>query len=91
MKNIRSSNLHQDLKKCLFVATVESIILYDTETWTITKSLSKRIDGCYTRILRMALNINWQEHRSNIEVYGDLPRVTYKIQQRRMRLAGHVV
>ena len=91
MKKIWSSNLRQDLKKRLFIATVESILLYGSETWTITKSLSKRIDGCYTRMLRMALNINWREHRTNGYVYGDLPRVTSKIQQRRMRLAGHVV
>ena len=37
-------------------ATVESIFLYRTETWTITESLKKRIDGCYSRMLQMALN-----------------------------------
>ena len=91
MKNIWKSNLHRDLKIRLFIATVESILLYGSETWTITKSLSKRIDGCYTRMLRMALNVNWKEHRTNKEVYGDLPRLTSKIQQRRMRLTGHIV
>lgn len=91
MKNVWTSSLRRELKIRLFVATVESILLYGTETWTITKSLAKRIDGCYTRMLRMALNINWKEHRTNKEVYGDLPRVTHKIQQRRMRLAGHIV
>ena len=91
MKKIWTSNLRQDLKKRLFVATVESILLYGSETWTITKSMAKRIDGCYTRMLRMALNINWKERRTNREVYGDLPRVTTKIQERRMKLAGHVV
>ena len=52
MKKIWSSNLRRDLKIRLFLATVESILLYGYETWTITKSLSKLIDGCYTRMLR---------------------------------------
>lgn len=90
MKKIWKSNLRKDLKIRLFQATVESILLYGTETWTMTKTLVKRIDGCYTRMLRMALNIDWRLHITNRVVYGRLPRVSSKIQERRMKLAGHV-
>ena len=31
-----------------------------SETWTVTKEISKKIDGCYSRMLRMALNIDWK-------------------------------
>ena len=44
MNAIWKSNLRQDLKIRLFQATVESILLYGTETWTITESLKKSID-----------------------------------------------
>ena len=57
MKNIWKSNLPTELKKCFLIATVESILLYGSETWTVTKEISKKIDGCYSRMLRMALNI----------------------------------
>ena len=90
MKKIWSSNMRRDLKIRLFQATVESILLYGSETWTIPVALSKRIDGCYTRMLRMVLNINWRDMVRNTTVYGDLPRVTEKIRDRRMRLAGHI-
>ena len=97
MKAIWRSNLRRDLKIRLFQATVESIFLYETETWTITGSLKKRTDGCYSRMLRMALNVHWRKHRTNIqqvkEVFVSLPtvpRVSSKIQARRMRLAGHI-
>ena len=90
LKKIWKSNLRKGLKIRLFVATVESIFLYGSETWTLTESLKKRIDGCYTRMLRMALNVDWKLHKTNKEVYGKLPRVTMKIQERRMRLAGHI-
>ena len=90
MKAIWRSNLRRDLKIRLFQATVESIFLYGTETWTITESLKKRTDGCYSRMLRMALNVDWRKHRTNKEVFVSLPRVSSKIQARRMRLAGHI-
>ena len=90
MKKIWNSGLRKKLKIRLFVATVESILLYGSETWTLTESLKKKIDGCYTRMLRMALNIDWRLHLTNREVYGTLPRATMKIQERRMRLAGHI-
>ena len=89
MKKIWKSNMCRELKIRLFIATVESI-LYGLETWTITKTLSNKIDGCYTRMLRMALDIDWRAHKTNKEVYGNLPRASFKIQERRMKLAGHL-
>ena len=37
----------------------------------------------------MAFNVSWKEHMTNEMLYEDLPPVTLKIQQRRLRLAGH--
>ena len=38
----------------------------------------------------MALNINqYGDHVSNHSLYGELPKVSSKITQRRLRLAGH--
>ena len=44
-----------------------------------------------TRILRMALNVSWKQHIPNIQLYGELPPASTKVQQRRMRLVGHCV
>ena len=60
-------------------------------TWTIGKAMEKRIDGCYTRMLRKAMNISWKQKLTNKELYKDLPKLTDKIRNRRMRLAGHCV
>ena len=95
MKSIWRSDLRKDLKINLFQATVESILLYGSETWTMTESLKKKIDGCYTRMLWMVLDSNWKVRRrtgqTNAQTYDQLQRVTTKIQQRRMRLAGHLL
>ena len=56
----------------------------------MTKRLTKMVDGCYTRMLRMALGVNqWRDRVSNQVLYNGLPKVTSKIAQRRLRLAGH--
>ena len=46
-----------------------NIIFYGSETWTIPAALSKQIDGCYTRMLQMAVNIRWHDKVSNDELY----------------------
>ena len=89
MSKIWKSNMNQSLKKRFFVATVESILLYGCESWALTATTEKSLDGTYTRMLRSALNIPWNSFTTNDEVYGQLPRVTDKIGSRRLRLAGH--
>ena len=50
----------------------------------------KMVNGCYTRMLRMALNINqYGDHVSNHSLYGELAEFSSKITQRRLRLARH--
>lgn len=90
LKNIWKSNMSKDLKVRTFQATVEAVLLYGAETWTVTKTLGKRIDGTYTRMLRMVLGVSWKDKLTNKELYGNLPRVTSKIQERRMKLSGHI-
>ena len=91
MRKIWNSQLSKALKIRLFVTTVESVLLYGSETWTMTATMKKRLDGCYTKMLRMVQNISWRSHTTNAELYGNLPKVSTKVQQRRMRLAGHLV
>ena len=55
LRKIWTSTLSKRIKIRLFIATVESVLLYGAETWTITQTMKKQLDGCYTRLLRMAL------------------------------------
>ena len=89
LKKIWKSKLSRKTKIKLFIATVESILLYGSEAWTLTKSLMKRINGCYTKMLRMCLDISWEQKLPNEQLYQDLPAVTEKIKTRRMKLAAH--
>ena len=41
-------------------------------------------------MLRMALSVSWKQKLTNAELYGRLPKVSSKIAERRMKLAGHI-
>ena len=73
---IWKSNLSSKLKRNIFRATVETVLVYGSVTWTLTLTLEKRVDGSYTSILRAALNKSWRVHITNKELYGIIPRIT---------------
>ena len=45
----------------------QSVLIYGSETWTLTKSLEKIIDGTYTRLLRTVFNLSWSDLLTNRE------------------------
>ena len=91
MKKIWKSRLPPQLKRRVFVASVENVPLYGCEAWPLTVQMERIIDGVYTRMLRMVLNVSWEDRVKNVDLYGTLSRVTDKIRARRMGLAGHCV
>jgi len=71
------------------LTTVEAILLCGCETWTLSARDKCRPDGCYTCMLRMVTNITWMDKMTNDDLYGNLPRISNKIRERRLGLAGH--
>ena len=59
--------------------------------WALSTKNEKALDGVYTIMVRVALNVSWEEHITNVNLYGKLPQMSDKIRQRRVRLAGHCV
>ena len=86
---IWKSNLDRNLKIEFFRATVESVLLYGSSTWTLKKSLENRLNGNYTRMLRAVLNVSWSQHVTNTDLYRNMPKVTTTILKRRLRFSGH--
>ena len=60
LSSIWKSPLCTTLKRNFFRAVVESVLLYGSEAWTLTKKHEKKLDGTYTRMLRAILNISWK-------------------------------
>ena len=86
---IWKSNLTVKMKHSFFQAAIVLILLYGYTTWTLTKPLEKRLDGNYTRKLRVIFNRSWKKHHTKQQLYGHLPSITKIIQIRRIRHAEH--
>ena len=83
------SDLTVKMKRSLFQAAVVSILLYGCTTWTLTKRLEKKLDGNYTRMLRVILNKTQRQHPTKNQLYGHRHPITKTIEVRRTRHAGH--
>ena len=86
---IWKSDLTDKMKRSFFQAAIMSILLYGWITWMLTKRLEKKLDGNYTRILRVILNRSWTQHPTKQQLYGHLQSIMKTIQIRRIRHAGH--
>ena len=89
LTKIWKSSLPKNLKRRFFQATVESVLLYGSSAWTLTKDLESRLNGTYTRMLRAVLDISWKKHPTKQALYGNLPPITKTIKERRLRFSGH--
>ena len=55
----------------------------------LNKQLRKKLEGNYTRMLRVILNKSRRQHPTKPQMYGHLPAITKTIKVRRTRHAGH--
>ena len=72
-----------------FQAVAVSILLYGCTTWTLNKRMEKKLDGNYTRMLRVILNKTWRQHPTKQQPYGHRPPITKTIKVRRTKHEGH--
>ena len=57
--------IKNETKIKVFKASVETILLYGSESWTLNVARSKKLDGSYTKMLRAVYNISWRDHVTN--------------------------
>ena len=93
LHTIWTSGISTKTKINLFKTCVESILLYGSETWTknLKEKLEKRLDGTYTRLLMKVQNINWKQHFTLEQIYGNLPKVSDVVRMRRNCFADHCI
>ena len=65
----------------IFRTTVEPILIYGCDSWSLTQSVENALDGTYTRMLQKIQNVSWRHHMINQELYGSLPRITTIVRQ----------
>ena len=84
-----SDFLDSELKVKIFKITIEPILLYGSETWSLTRKLEKQLDGTYTRLLRRVKNLSWRDHPTKDTIYGSLKPISLTLKAKRVQFAGH--
>lgn len=89
LNKIWNSNISNKLKVQTFKSLVEPILLYGSETWTMTKTMLKSLDGCYTNLLKRVQNLDWRNHPTLQEIYNGLPTISTVLTSRMLTFSGH--
>ena len=89
LNDVWKSSLPDDIKRDFFQAAVQTVLIYGSTSWTLTKKLEAKLDGTYTRMLRAILNISWKQHPTKKRLYEKIPPISKIIRERRTRFAGH--
>jgi hypothetical protein len=72
-------------------AWVESTLLYYAVTWTITDTLSRKLDSCYTKLIHYALNHKWSDCVPNSILYNGLEFVSIRLLEKQLSFVGHCI
>ena len=86
-----NNKLAVSLKLKLINTYIESIFLYNSETWTLTKSMEESINAFQRRIVRRyCFNIKWPKNLNNQDLYKKTKIVEWKkkVPVRRLKWFG---
>ena len=93
----RSSSISFKTKIRLYRSLVLSILLYGCESWTLTATMSKKIESFETKAFRRLLRISWVEHRTNLDVIrciedlaGPQEPLLSVVKRRKLGWFGHI-
>jgi hypothetical protein len=88
----KSNSISSAVKIKLFRASVESTLLYYAVTRTLTDTLSSKLDGCYTKLIRYALNCKRSDYIPNNILYNHgLEFVSIRLLEKQLCFAGRCI
>jgi hypothetical protein len=89
----KQKHLSLQTKLHLYSSLVIPVLLYGSDTWTLTKSELSRLQAFHMRNQRLIMNIMWYDKVRNVVIAAltGLPHIGTIIQRRRHALFGHVV
>ena len=93
LENIFNSKyVSEVIRLRIFKAYVESIFLYNSELWTLTKSLKDKIDSFQRRLLLKVIRVHWPRTISNESLYDrtHMKRWSNLVMKRRLSWFGHL-
>ena len=88
-----SKSLSIQTKMRTFNAFASSIFLYNSELWTMSTILERKIDSFQRRMLRQAISIRWPKKISTVNLYTKTKQENWSktIKRRRLNWLGHMM
>ena len=80
------------MKIRVYLALVQSVLLYASETWTLTSADAKSLEAFHMKCQRIILRISWRQfvHNSEISALTGLLAINDVIRHRRIAVFGHI-
>ena len=88
-----SNQVSEAVRLRIFKAYIENIFRYNSELWTLKKTLDNTIDSFQRRILRKVIHVKWPRTISNQELYERTHMTPWSItiSKRRLSWFGHLL
>ena len=89
----RSKHLSVEHKIRVYRTYVEPVLLYNSETWTLTYTKEKLIDAFHRRLLRISINVRYPKIINSTKLYTLTQQtpLSDRIRIRRLSLLGHIL
>jgi len=80
------------IKIRVYLALVQSVLLYASETWTLTSADAKSLEAFHMKFQCRILRISWRQFVRNLEISAltGLPAINNVIRHRRIAVFGHI-
>ena len=86
----QSSEVTINAKLNFFGTICQTIFLYPSPSWVLDSRLEALLNGSYTRMLRFVKGLDYANHPTIGDIYGDMPTVVALIAKRRLTMIGSV-
>jgi len=90
---LQNKKLFFKVRMRIYGVLVESIFMYNSELWTLTKKLKTEVDVFHRNLLRKILQVRYPIIISNEDLYRKTGEVPWsnQIVKRRLRWTGHLL
>ena len=90
---MKQKEIPSDVKVCIYTTVLRPVLLYGSETWTLTTKLKSKIQASEMRILRLIFGVTKRDRIRNEDIQKSLnvPSILTVIERNQLRWFGHIL
>ena len=90
---LKQKEIPSDVKVCIYTTVLRPVLLYGSETWTLTTKLKSKIQASEMRILRLIFGVTKRDRIRNEDIQKSLnvPSILTVIERNQLRWFGHIL